>query len=66
MATPRARRRCCDRHPRHSPSQRARIALAEFHMAAAHRNFDAAEQQARAALASDPARVAAYAILASI
>jgi hypothetical protein len=48
------------------PSYRARIALAEFDLTPVHRNFDAAEQQARAALAADPTRVAAYAILASI
>lgn len=56
-------RQACEAQP---PSYRARIELAEFYLAPARRQLEGAEQQARAALALDAGRVAAYAILAAV
>jgi len=48
------------------PSYGARMALAEFYLAPDRANLDGAVQQARAAMALDSGRVAAYAVLASV
>jgi hypothetical protein len=45
---------------------RARVALANYYLAASHRNDGLAEQQGREALRIDPARMDAYAVLAGI
>src|SRR5262249_45653005 len=47
-------------------SYKAQTALAEFYLAPEHRNDEAAESAAKAALNLDPSRVSAYSVLAAV
>jgi tetratricopeptide (TPR) repeat protein len=56
-------RRAAEAQP---PSYRARVALAEFHLSGVPPGFDDARKPAEEAVALDPSRVDAYAILAEV